>query len=96
MKSAHEGIKWTCKECRKDFTHLNSLNRHTASVHKGVRYSCNQCDKSFTQKQRLTAHIQLVHVRKSVNNDNIVQEIVKSNWEESESSIKLSDIKEEL
>ena len=90
MKAFHEGKRWTCQECRKEFTHPNSLNKHTASVHKGVRYPCDQCDKSFTQKQSLKVHVQSIH------KENTVHKIANSNIEESKSSMILPDIKEEL
>lgn len=51
----------TCKFCKKTFSTISVLNRHTRTVHEKIRqYSCDLCDKSFQHKSHLLAH-QSVH-----------------------------------
>ena len=61
IQSAHEGVKYACDQCGKQFTEDGSLTKHNQSVHEGVMYICSQCGHQATQQSNLARHIQSVH-----------------------------------
>ena len=57
IKSVHEGVKYACNQCDKQYTDHSSLRKHIQSTHEGVEYACNECDQQFTQQTTLTTHM---------------------------------------
>ena len=57
----HEGVRYTCNQCRQQFQQQHSLTAHVQSVHKGLKYVYNKCGKHFTQKGSLRTHTQSLH-----------------------------------
>ena len=47
-RSKHEGVKYPCNLCGKQFTQQSSLQTHIQSQHEGVKYPCNPCDYQAT------------------------------------------------
>ena len=60
MQSQHEGVKFLCDICEKQYTSQDSLKRHQKEVHEDIKYSCGQCEKQYTKKTNLKRH-QTVH-----------------------------------
>ena len=60
-KSKHEGVKYACNQCDKQFAQQAHLTTHIQSKHEGVKYACNQCDQQYTLQRSLTKHIQSIH-----------------------------------
>ena len=50
MQSQHEGVKFLCDICEKQYTSQDSLKRHQKEVHEDIKYSCGQCEKQYTKK----------------------------------------------
>ena len=47
MQTVHEGLKFPCDECDKQFTQKGYLNVHMKSVHEGKTFICDKCEKRF-------------------------------------------------
>ena len=63
-KFVHEGKnqpKFTCAMCDKQFTHKDSLRKHTEATHEGMLYGCKFCQESFKSEYILKGHIDFVH-----------------------------------
>ena len=58
--SAHEGVRYACNQCDKQFTTQQHLTRHIKSQHEGVKYDCNQCDYQGS-KDALSFHLKKRH-----------------------------------
>ena len=48
--AVHEGVKYSCGQCGKEFTTQGALKRHRRATHKGVKYPCGQCGKEFSSQ----------------------------------------------
>ena len=60
MITVHNGIRFHCEDCKKQFSSKANLRRHMI-IHSGEKlYNCKQCFKSFNQNSHLKAHT-LVH-----------------------------------
>lgn len=58
-KKCHEGQRYGCEHCGKQFTHPRNLQRHRL-IHTGARpYVCPQCNKAFNQSTHLYKHINI-------------------------------------
>ena len=60
-RAVHEGVKYPCMQCKKQFSWKESLAEHARSVHEGVKYPCIQCKKQFSWKESLANHLKTVH-----------------------------------
>lgn len=60
----HNGLRFPCSHCGKEFKQKPHLQRHVESVHLGVRYKCDQCDHQATQISNLVTHKEMVHENK--------------------------------
>lgn len=49
---------WKCNECKKLFTSLAELQKHTAAIHK---YKCTTCKLNFSEQTDFEAHMQSHH-----------------------------------
>ena len=59
MEMIHEGIRYKCSECGKQFTTQSSLKQHFQTVHEGIKnHECNQCDFKASRTENLRYHIQ--------------------------------------
>ena len=61
IQSVHEGVKYACNQCDKQYSAQQSLTQHKQSKHEGIKYACHQCDQHFTRQIRLTQHIKSAH-----------------------------------
>ena len=59
--TVHEGVKFACKQCDKQFTQLNSLTIHIQSLHEGVKYACNHCNYEGS-RPALRLHMKSKHL----------------------------------
>ena len=48
IQCVHEGKKYQCEVCNKEYTENMSLRRHKKSVHEGKKYQCKVCDRKYT------------------------------------------------
>ena len=65
-ESKHEGVKYLCNKCNKQFNARSTLRYHIESNHTenksgGAKYSCKECDKQFKRKDRLREHKEIKH-----------------------------------
>ena len=60
-RAVHEGVKYPCLQCGKQFSQRGNLAKHKRAVHEGVKFSCDQCNYQSTQKVNLTRHRRAVH-----------------------------------
>ena len=60
-ESIHEGKRYHCEHCGKNFTQQSQLKSHKESAHQGIRYHCNFCSRVFTIKGELNRHKKRVH-----------------------------------
>ena len=65
IKSVHEGVKYDCDQCEKQYTEKGNLTRHVKSTHNSVKHACDYCQIPFTIKGNLDRHIQKMHARHS-------------------------------
>ena len=58
----HSESKFTCKECGKQFSRLDSLRRHN-SVHQkeSSKFECKLCQTNFTAKTNLQHHEKAIY-----------------------------------
>ena len=63
IQSVHEGMKYKCKLCDKEFACSSGRLKHVKSVHEGVRYKCSLCNYQATTKRSLKQHQISVHFK---------------------------------
>ena len=56
-----EEIKYLCRQCDKQFSHMGHLTEHNRVVLEGVKYPCGQCGLQFSEKGSLARHKRAVH-----------------------------------
>lgn len=59
--SIHDGVRYKCTHCRKQFTQKFQLKVHISSVHLGKKVQCERCDDQAGAGSALRAHIAAVH-----------------------------------
>ena len=52
----HEGFRFRCTHCQKEFQYSNAMKQHIMAEHEGVRYKCDQCDHTTKKKGDLQHH----------------------------------------
>ena len=65
--AVHEGIKYPCGQCGKEFSLEGNLAEHERIVYVGIKYPCGQCGKQFSHKGNLHAGIGSNHVNRMLN-----------------------------
>ena len=50
IQSKHQGVKYACNQCGKQFTFQSAQRNHIRSQHQGIKYACNQCDYKASEK----------------------------------------------
>ena len=60
-RAVHEGIKFPCGQCGKQFSHKGDVAKHQRAVHAGIKYPCGQCDKEFSSMTNLARHRRTLH-----------------------------------
>lgn len=64
IHAEHNGVKFNCTICFKEFKRKGSLDRHMTGVHKtesSAVFKCAVCLKEFKQKSHLKTHMKNVH-----------------------------------
>jgi uncharacterized Zn-finger protein len=63
VQAEHQGTRYDCNVCFKQFKRKGSLGRHMVGVHGqgDNKYGCNLCDKEFKQKTHLKTHMKNIH-----------------------------------
>ena len=62
IKRVHEGLRYNCLKCDKNFSEKNVLKHHMESVHEGKRkFPCELCPKTFKDQTAMKCHIKTVH-----------------------------------
>jgi len=57
IKTQHEGLKYECKLCGKEFLSSDGLKAHR-NIHMGVKpYQCDQCGSAFFDSRKLGLHM---------------------------------------
>merc|ERR1719319_836189 len=54
--SKHEGVKYPCDECSKEYISASNLRQHKSSKHKGVKYPCEKCHYKANALSDLRKH----------------------------------------
>ena len=61
----HEGKKFQCIICNKDYTNRDSLKSHIATIHEDKKpFECEVCHIRFPSKSKVKKHILMVHEKK--------------------------------
>ena len=68
IQSAHEGKRFKCNSCEKEFKSNSILRKHNL-IHDGVSFACNSCDKKFSRREMLREHEQSFHKGKRLKCD---------------------------
>ena len=63
IQTVHDGVKYPCDQCEKQFTQQSNLNKHILSPHEGIKYPCGQCTKQFTELGSLKKHMKAIHLK---------------------------------
>ena len=63
VHAEHQGTRYDCNVCFKQFKRKGSLGRHMVGVHGqgDNKYGCNLCEKEFKQKTHLKTHMKNIH-----------------------------------
>ncbi|XP_066156227.1 zinc finger protein 420-like [Euwallacea fornicatus] len=61
-KRVHTGSTFKCKQCDKEYTRKNHLDRHEASHGKRKVHVCKLCNKTLTRMEHLKRHL-ITHLR---------------------------------
>ncbi|XP_019773306.1 zinc finger protein 814 isoform X2 [Dendroctonus ponderosae] len=61
-KRVHAGTTFKCKQCDKEYTRKNHLDRHEASHGKRKVHVCKICNKTLTRMEHLKRHL-ITHLR---------------------------------
>ncbi len=63
VQAEHQGTRYDCNVCFKQFKRKGSLGRHMVGVHGHGenKYNCNLCPKVFKQKTHLNTHMKNIH-----------------------------------
>ena len=61
IRAKHDGMRYECKECGKEFTSAWWLREHIRHKHEGLRHECKECGKAFSSAQYLREHIRIDH-----------------------------------
>ena len=59
--SIHDGVRYKCTQCQKQFTQKFQLKFLISSVHLGKKVQCKCCDYQVWAGSALRAHISAVH-----------------------------------
>ena len=54
IESKHEGFKYACNQCNKQFKQHGYLKRHIESQHEGVKYAWDQSDYQAIIRQEFS------------------------------------------
>ena len=57
----HEGFRFKCTKCEKEFLCVTHRNRHIRLEHEGFRFQCDQCDYAAKTKPSLQRHTDVIH-----------------------------------
>ena len=63
VQAEHQGTRYDCNVCFKQFKRKGSLGRHMVGVHGHGenKHNCNLCPKEFKQKSHLKTHMKNIH-----------------------------------
>ena len=62
IKSKHEGIKYPCNQCDKQYSR-SGLREHKRYKHMGIVHACPECGKKTITKSDLKKHMRRHHVK---------------------------------
>ena len=65
-RGVHEGFKYPCGQCGKQFSSKEFVTEHQRSVHEGVKYPCGKCGKQFSSKRNVAKHNRVVHAESNI------------------------------
>ena len=60
IQSVHDGIKYKCNKCEKQYSGKNGLQQHIRYEHE-VRYPCQFCVFRGTSQSKLRQHTEKIH-----------------------------------
>ena len=64
VKIEHEGLRYECKLCGKEFRNAEGLKNHR-NIHLGIKpFLCDKCDSAFTNSACLRKHMKRMHTEK--------------------------------
>ena len=62
IKAVHEGVKFKCESCNKEFNKKQIMRRHMKYIHEGQRnFSCKICAYQAYQSSDLKLHVKRIH-----------------------------------
>jgi len=63
IQAEHQGTRFDCGICFKQFKRKGSLGRHLVGVHgtSDIKHKCHLCTKEFKQKSHLKTHVRNIH-----------------------------------
>ena len=56
---AHEGIRYHCQYCSKEFVAKKSLQYHLSQHTGQYRFTCEECGEGFNDKSKFQKHVKL-------------------------------------
>ena len=60
-KGVHEGFKYSCDICPRQFSAVKDVKEHKKSVHEGMKYPCDLCPYKVSYLRNLKVHKKAVH-----------------------------------